>query len=58
MTYKFETESGDLEVKCWNDSELQLGIITPKNEETIIYLDKKDIYHLIGALHQIQKEIK
>jgi hypothetical protein len=58
MTYKFETESGNLEVKCWNDSELQLGIITPENEETIIYLDKKDIYHLIGALHQIQKEIK
>lgn len=58
MTYKFETEHGDLEVKCWNDSELQLTILTSENEETIIFLGKKDIYHLIGALHQIQKEIK
>lgn len=58
MTYKFETQSGDLEVKCWNDSELQLTILTPEDEETIIFLGKKDIYHLIGALHQIQKEIK
>lgn len=58
MTYKFETQSGDLELKCWNDSELQLTIITPEDEETIIFLGKKDIYHLIGALHQIQKEIK
>ena len=58
MIYKFEKVSSDLELKNFNDEELELRIITPESDECIIYLDKKDVYHLIGALHLLHKEMK
>lgn len=58
MIYKFEKVSSDLELKNFNEQELELRIINPESDECIIYLDKKDVYHLIGALHQLHKEMK
>lgn len=58
MIYKFEKVSSDLELKNFNGQELELRIITPESDECIIYLDKKDVYHLIGALHLLHKEMK
>lgn len=58
MIYKFEKVSSDLELKNFNDEELELRIINPESDECIIYLDKKDVYHLIGALHLLHKEMK
>lgn len=58
MIYKFEKVSSDLEIKNFNDDELELRIINPESDECIIYLDKKDVYHLIGALHLLHKEMK
>lgn len=58
MIYKFEKVSSDLELKNFNGQELELRIITPESDGCIIYLDKKDVYHLIGALHLLHKEMK
>ncbi len=60
MIYKFECKDIDfcnLEVELRDEN----VVFTIEEQGTIplsIFLDKKDIYHLIGALHLIQKEIK
>lgn len=58
MIYKFEKESADLEVKNFNNAEVEFRVINAEGIETFVYLDKVDVYHLIGALHLLQKEMK
>ena len=60
MIYKFECKKEVL-----SNIEFQLlldNLVITINEEGVppvsVFLDKKDLYHLIGALHLIQKEIK
>lgn len=58
MIYKFEKVSADLEVKNFNNAEVEFRVISAECIETFVYLDKVDVYHLIGALHLLQKEMK
>jgi hypothetical protein len=60
MIYKFECKDIDfcnLEVELRDEN----VVFTIEEQGTIplsIFLDKKDIYHLIGALHLLHKEMK
>ena len=67
MIYKFECreESNEMEVALFNDEnqskELKEVVTFSINESDNWYscsLNKKDIYHLIGALHLLHKEMK
>ena len=61
MIYKFENETSTLEVEKFSNETVCFTIIDEINEDNnclIASLSKKDIYHLIGALHLIQKEMK
>jgi len=60
MIYKFENESATLEVQQFNDETVFFTIIDEVEDDNylIAHLSKKDVYHLIGALHLIQKEMK
>lgn len=69
MIYKFESDGIELEVELVQDFDMEtkklmlecVNLSAKKwNEEhwITIGLDKKDIYHLIGALHQLHKEMK
>jgi hypothetical protein len=61
MIYKFENETSTLEVERFSNETVCFTIIDEINEDNnclIANLSKKDIYHLIGALHLIQKEMK
>lgn len=62
MIYKFEKERSCMEVQLINDdpsiSEYVEFSIDDDNDITTVTLNKKDIYHLIGALHLLQKEMK
>jgi hypothetical protein len=61
MIYKFENETSTLEVEKFSNETVCFTIIDEINEDNnclIVNLSKKDIYHLIGALHLIQKEMK
>lgn len=56
MVYKFNSDCGSsLEVEQFN-TECIFKIEGDGSEQ--LYLTAKDVYHLIGALHLIQKEIK
>jgi len=60
MIYKFECKnqnSTSCEFEQIDEDYLSIVI---KDEESFnqLFLDKKDVYHLIGALHLIQKEMK
>lgn len=66
MIYKFKDVSGNpinLELELNNEMfenpvlDLRL-IVTVNDKELNILLDNKDVYHLIGALHLLQKEMK
>ena len=64
MIYKFECnelEDSFMEVELRDDlsSEyVQFTIEYPKDIPLCILLSKKDVYHLIGALHLLHKEMK
>lgn len=67
MIYKFEKDSIDLEVELVqeNDESIVLQEFTnislkyfESQDWLTISLTKKDVYHLIGALHLIHKEMK
>lgn len=60
MIYKFECNEIDL---CNLEVELrdENVVLTIEEQDVIpssIFLNKKDIYHLIGALHLLHKEMK
>lgn len=61
MIYKFENERTTLEVEMFSDETVSFTIIDKIYDVDnclMTFLSKKDIYHLIGALHLIQKEMK
>lgn len=69
MIYKFEQDGMVLEVAFMQDFDTEtkelmyecINLSVKKwNEEhwISIGLDKKDVYHLVGALHQLHKEMK
>lgn len=60
MIYKFECneiDSSNLEVEL-REKNVVFTIEEQGNFPLSVFLNKKDIYHLIGALHLIQKEIQ
>jgi hypothetical protein len=60
MIYKFECKEinfCNLEVEL-RDENVVFTIEEQGSLPLSIFLNKKDIYHLIGALHLIQKEIR
>jgi len=60
MIYKFECKEIDLcnlEVEL-RDERVVISIEEVGDNPLSVFLDKKDLFHLIGALHCIQKEIK
>jgi hypothetical protein len=67
MIYKFSNEGVDLEIELIQDKDGEKVLreetniaITQHYDDTCISigLSKKDVYHLIGALHLLQKEMK
>lgn len=67
MIYKFSNEGVDLEIELIQDKDGEKVLREETNiaikrhyDNTLICigLSKKDIYHLIGALHLLQKEMK
>jgi len=67
MIYKFECreESNEMEVTLFNDEnqskQLKEVVTFSINENYDWYscsLNKKDVFHLIGALHLLHKEMK
>lgn len=62
MIYKFECVKDDNEMELAIDVNTELALFQIKDEErnewNHIFLTKKDVYHLIGALHLLHKEMK
>lgn len=66
MIYKFKDVSGnpinlelELNKEMFENPVLDLRLmVTVNDKELNILLDNKDVYHLIGALHLLQKEMK
>jgi regulatory protein YycH of two-component signal transduction system YycFG len=64
MIYKFECneiKNSTMEVELRSDlssDHVSFTIEYPKDIPLSIFLSKKDVYHLVGALHLIQKEMK
>jgi len=57
MIYKFQDEATTLEVELFNENSVCFTIFDEVDNPVNAYLSKKDIYHLIGALHLLQKEM-
>jgi hypothetical protein len=57
MIYKFQDEATTLEVELFNEKSVIFTVLDENDERVCVYLNKKDIYHLIGALHLLQKEM-
>ena len=60
MIYKLECKESvvcNLEVEL-RDERIVLSIEEAGENPLSVFLDKKDLFRLIGALHCIQKEIK
>lgn len=66
MIYKFKDLSGnpinlelELNKEMFQEPVLDLRLmVTINDKELNILLDRNDVYHLIGALHLLQKEMK
>lgn len=64
MIYKFVCVEGNATMELYqtneNDKERNSLVfdICENGTRNYICLDKKDVYHLIGALHLLQKEMK
>jgi|LakMenEpi03Aug12_release.lakeMendotaPanAssembly.Ray.scaffolds.fasta_scaffold6051875_1 hypothetical protein len=57
MIYKFQDEATTLEVELFNEKSVVFTVLDENDDPVYAYLNKKDIYHLIGALHLIHKEM-
>jgi hypothetical protein len=65
MIYKFEclsNDGGTMEVELLNEDAISdCAVISIRNSEDdkwrTIHLSKKNVYHLIGALHLLHKEM-
>lgn len=58
MIYKFIDEATTLEVELFSENSVCFRILDEEESPVNAFLDKKDIYHLIGALHLLHKEMK
>lgn len=63
MIYKFKCNEfyTQMEVQLREDLDENYVSFTLEEKDNLplnLYLSKKDIYHLIGALHLLQKEMK
>jgi len=67
MIYKFSSDGVDLEIELIQDKDVEKVLrestnisITQHYDDTCISigLSKKNVYHLIGALHLLHKEMK
>jgi hypothetical protein len=58
MIYKFEDEATTLEVELFNEKNVSFSVLNENEIPITAYLKKKDIYHLIGALHLLHKEME
>jgi hypothetical protein len=58
MIYKFQDEATTMEVEQFNEKTISFSILDENDNPVNAYLSKKDIYHLIGALHLLHKEMK
>lgn len=56
MVYKFRNYEKDLEVELLDD-DCFISIHPDGEEIQTIVLSQKEVYKLIGALHEIQKEM-
>jgi hypothetical protein len=58
MIYKFNDKEKNLEIELLSEKTVIFSIFNECNNPVRISLSKKDIYHLIGSLHLLQKEMK
>ena len=66
MIYKFKKDGVDFEIELMQDldngkilsEQVVLSVSDYSEEWNSIHLSKKDVYHLIGALHLLHKEMK
>lgn len=62
MIYKLECQNEkrkSIEFEKLDDEHLLINIINRyEDEEQSLFLNKKDVYYLIGALHLLHKEMK
>lgn len=58
MIYKFKDNEKNLEIELLSEKTVLFSIFNESNYPVRISLTKKDIYHLIGSLHLLQKEMK
>jgi hypothetical protein len=69
MIYKFQEDFKLLEVELFNEDNQSMGMednvcfsikdeTNEQDEWVSISIKKKDVYHLIGALHLLHKEMK
>ena len=62
MIYKFQNKISSMEVELFQDEDNTKDYVTfsinVDDNWRDISLDKQDVYHLIGALHLLQKEMR
>ena len=62
MIYKFQNKMSSMEVELFTDEDnpkdYVMFNINVDDDWRSVSLDKQDVYHLIGALHLLQKEMK
>lgn len=61
MIYKFNHYTSELEVELLQEETEAVQISVKTERDNIwnnIYLSKKEVFHLIGALHLLHKEMK
>lgn len=60
MIYKFQNKMSSMEVELFKDEDEYYVTfnINVDDEWRSVALNKQDVYHLIGALHLLQKEMK
>ena len=62
MIYKFKNGNFEMEVEKVSDDTLTIGTrdddFDSEKKFHTMYLTKEDVYHLIGALHLLHKEMK
>lgn len=59
MVYKFETQTGTLEVTRLEEvNKVQLESITPEGDRAVILMGVSQLYDLIGSLHSIKGKMK
>lgn len=58
MIYKFKDLDATMEVELIDDENRVNFMIETEDFQTMINLEQKDVFRLIGALHLLYKEMK